>query len=118
MSSTPATAHTNLSSETSSTTATSASSGRKVPAWMLAPYEEKEVRARCQEQADRMCADKFLAFGRCSEKNQLLFSWKCAEQKKAMIDCVAYWGSTEKFEEVQDRYITEKQEKLRKEGRL
>jgi COX assembly protein 1 len=85
---------------------------------MLAPYEEREVRERCQEQANQKCADVFLAFGKCSEQHQLLFSWKCAEQKKAMIDCVSYWGSQEKFEEVQDKYIEEKTTKLRNEGRL
>lgn len=94
------------------------SNAHKVPAWILAPYEEREVRERCQEQANQKCAKFFMEFGKCSEQHQLLFSWKCAQQKKSMIDCVAFWGSEEVYETLQYEYIEEKKEKLRAEGRL
>ncbi|CAN6665117.1 COX assembly mitochondrial protein [Trichomonascus vanleenenianus] len=86
-----------------------------VPAWMLAPYEEKEVRKRCQEQSNEKCKDLFEAFAQCSQRHQLLFSFKCSEEKKAMIDCVAYWGSKEVFEQERLKYVDEKIEKLEKE---
>jgi COX assembly mitochondrial protein 1 len=86
---------------------------RTNPSWLLAPYEEKEVRKRCQDQANKQCARAFFEFGQCSEKHQFLFSWKCKEQKQAVIDCVAYWGSQEVFEKVRDDYIAEKNLQLK-----
>lgn len=83
-----------------------------VPPWMLAPYEEKEVRKRTQELANQQCDKVFREFGMCSEKHQILFSWKCKDEKKAMIDCVAHWGSDKVFEEQRNLYIQEKIAKL------
>lgn len=88
---------------------------RTNPSWMLAPYEEKEVRERCQEQANKKCAQVFFEFGQCSEQHQFTLAWKCKEQKKKIIDCVAYWGSHEVFEKVRNDYIVEKNAKLEQE---
>lgn len=101
-----------------STQEQSGKSEKVLPYWFLAPYEEKEVRRRCHEQANEKCAQQFLNFGRCSEKHQLLFSWKCAEEKQAMFDCVALWGSREKYEELVDKYLEEKKQALKEEGKL
>lgn len=80
----------------------------KIPPWMLAPYEEKEVRKITQEQANTKCAELFKKFGDCSKQHQILFSWKCADEKKAMIDCIAYWGSREVFEQERNKFIEKK----------
>jgi hypothetical protein len=84
-----------------------------VPPWMLAPHEEKKVLRLCQEQSNQKCAESFFKFGKCSEQHQLLFSIKCAEEKKQMIDCVAYWGSREVFEDVRNKFIADKTKKMK-----
>lgn len=88
---------------------------RTNPSWLLAPYEEKEIRKRCHDLANKNCARAFFEFGQCSEQHQILFSWKCKEQKQALLDCVAYWGSQDIFEKVREEYIAEKNSQLKKE---
>lgn len=86
--------------------------GPTVPPWMLATYEEKEIRKRTQELTNEKCQDVFSEFAKCSERHQILFSFKCKDEKKAMIDCVSYWGSDKVFEEQRNIYIQEKIAKL------
>lgn len=85
---------------------------RDVPSWFLAPHEEKEVKKLLQERTNEECAEQFAVFAQCARNHQLLFSWKCADQKQQMLDCVAYWGSPKQFEKERARYIAEKQSKL------
>lgn len=89
-----------------------------IPAWFLAPYEEKEIRKRCQEQAEEKCKTQFIKFGSCANKHQILFSWKCADLKTQLLDCVAYWGAHERFLDLRDEYIEEKKALLREENKL
>lgn len=93
------------------------SSTHLVPAWMLAPHEEKEVLKRTQEKANEKCAKVFFDFGDCCKKHQLFFSWKCADQKKAMIQCVEHWGTQEKYLEQRDLYIEEKELQMAQDAR-
>lgn len=86
-----------------------------IPAWILAPYEEKEVRRRCQEQAEAKCKDFFIKFGECAKNHQILFSIKCKEQKTALLECVGLWGSATEFDKLRAAYVAEKKEILRQE---
>ncbi|PRT52568.1 hypothetical protein B9G98_00188 [Wickerhamiella sorbophila] len=89
-----------------------------VPAWFLAPYEETEIRKRCQDQAQEECKTQFIKFGECAQNHQLLFPWKCADLKKELLDCVAYWGANDKFEDLRVEFIMEKKRKLAEEGKV
>lgn len=91
---------------------------RSVPAWVLAPHEEKEVRAECQERANQKCAEQFKKMGDCVKAHQVLFSWYCPDLKKELLDCVAYWGSHAEFEKMRNEYIERKRETLVKEGKI
>lgn len=83
-----------------------------IPAWFLAPHEETEIRKRCQDQANEECKQQFIKFGECAEKHQLTFPWKCGDLKKDLLDCVAFWGSHAKFEELRGEFIIEKKKQL------
>lgn len=89
-----------------------------VPIWILAPYEEKLIRAECQERTNNICANKFFRMGECTAKHQLLFSWYCADQKKELLDCVAHWGSKDQYEKLREIYIEKKRAELIKEEKI
>jgi len=89
-----------------------------VPAWILAPYEEKALRAECQERTNEKCAEQFRKMGECVSKHQVLFSWYCPDLKKDLLDCVAHWGSHAEFEKLRLVYIEKKRDALRSEGKL
>lgn len=89
-----------------------------IPYWILASYEEKEVLKRCQDQMEAMCAPKFVAFGDCLKDHQALFWWSCADLKKQLEECVAFWGNYAKCDEVRADYISEKKKRLQEEKKL
>lgn len=89
-----------------------------VPHWILAPYEEKQIRAECQEVTNKKCAKQFWEMGKCTSEHQLLFSWYCAAQKKELLECVAYWGSHEQYDILRQQYVEKKRVELIKEGKV
>ena len=89
-----------------------------VPIWILAPHEEKALRDELQENTNRICADKFIKMGECTQKHQVLFSFYCSDLKKELLECVGYNGSRQEYDELRRKYLVRKKELIEKEGKL
>lgn len=83
-------------------------SKRKLPIWMLAPYEEKAIRQNLKTTIWKRCDEWVAQFVECSKSAGLRIFPKCDPQKAKLHDCLKYYQGDEFVQEQIDLHIERK----------
>lgn len=86
-----------------------------LPNWVLTPKEEKEVLEEYQKEVWRKCDKYVQAFKLCEAATGFSVLFKCKEEGNAMRECVQHHHQHEYVDEVRDKFIKKKLERIKKE---
>lgn len=83
-------------------------SKRKLPLWMLSPYEEKVMRQSLKTTIWKRCDEWVAHFVECSKSAGLRIFPKCDPQRAKLHDCLKYYQADEFVQEQIDLHIERK----------
>lgn len=59
---------------------------------------EEVLRKKLQNEAKELCADSFIAFGKCAQEQNLMVVFACRQQNREMSDCLERHCNEAEFE--------------------